>query len=204
MSETARSWFYIDEFQYRAAMVLDLRIAKREDLATIGTQMQVLVASQQGRHRISMDYPPEDDIELAATRIRPLFNQDDPVYHGHVMKGIGYLAQAAPQPQRDFIKLGRKAWAAHDRSTRWSLAVSEGGHDFSKMRTDREIARDFIYADLVHADAEARARLRLIPRSERLLAATTWVTDAIKLTEVTRRLIIDLTDAGCLAARSSG
>jgi hypothetical protein len=64
------------------------------------------------------------------------------------------------------------------------------------LRTDRQIARDFLYGDLVHADAEARRRLRIVPYDERLLAAVVWVAKAIRLTQATKQLIIDLEDGG--------
>lgn len=53
----------------------------------------------------------------------------------------------------------------------------------------------------MHADAEARLRLRNVPREERLLAALSWVGDVITLTQATKQAIVDLQDAGCLAAR---
>lgn len=45
----------------------------------------------------------------------------------------------------------------------------------------------------MHADPEARKRLRHISEDERLFAAVVWVADATKL--ATEQLIIDLTDA---------
>lgn len=201
----SKHWFTIDEFRDRAERVLSSRIAQREDLATIGSTMQLLLSAQQGRHQISFEYPPIEDIESAAARIRPLFLERDPVFHGKVANAISGLAQGAPDEQRAVIKVCKKAWVAHEGSSRWQMISSrvEGPPLMDRMRTDREIARDFIYGDLVHADAEARARLRHIPMEDRLLATTTWITDAIRLAEATRRLIIDLTDAGSLSPRPS-
>ncbi len=70
------------------------------------------------------------------------------------------------------------------------------------MRTDRQIARDFLYGKLVHADPEARQRLRSVPENEQLLAAVVWVADATRLTQATKQLIIDLQDGGYFTSRS--
>ena len=56
----------------------------------------------------------------------------------------------------------------------------------------------------MHADAGARRRLCHISAEARLLAAVARVTDATRLTLAAKRLIIDSTDAGALAARPHG
>lgn len=72
-----------------------------------------------------------------------------------------------------------------------------------EMRNDRQIAHDFLYGYLVHHDVDARERLKGVPEAERLIAATVWAADAIKLTLATRQLIIDLRDGGYLSPRPS-
>ena len=126
------------------------------------------------------------------------------MYHGKVATAIGALAQGAPQSTRDTVKQLKRAWQDNHDSYRWSFGAAASVGDRpgpAELRTDRQIARDFLYGDLVHADVDARQRLRMMPEEERLQAATVWVAEAVRLTEATRRLIIDLQDAGCLVPR---
>lgn len=196
-------WFTLDEFLDRAERVLTSEIARRADLATVGTTMKLIVSLADGvPSQMIREVPREADVESAAARVRPLFLQDDPVHHGKVTNAMGGLAQSAPEPQRQAIKQLKKTWQDMDTGYRWSVAVNVGAPpEPEQHRTDRQIARDFVYGDLVHADPEARQRLRLIPEGDRLLAAVVWVADAIRRTQATKQLIVDLKDAGYLTPR---
>jgi len=205
MSEAGEAWFTLDQFHDRAQRVLDCRIAQREDLATLGTQIHVLLSVQQGRHQVTWEAAGEEEIESAAVRIRPLFLKDETVFHAKVMNALLHLTQQGPDSHRALLREGKKAWAGHKGGYRWKMtsAIVDGPPLMGRMLSDREIARDFMYGDLVHADPDARARLKHVPMEDRLWAAASWITDAIKLTETTRRIIIDLIDAGALASRPS-
>ena len=197
-------WFTIDEFLDRAALVLDSEIARREDLATLGSTMNLVASVQKGETtwRMERSVPPDFLIESAATRVRPLFTNDDPVFHGRVTNALlGLLTDTTPASVKQGLRSLKKAWAQDEDHYRWSLGIATAGDPPGQMRTDRQIARDWLYGDLVHADAEARRRLRNVPRHERLLAALSWVSDVIKLTQATKQACVDLRDAGCLAPR---
>lgn len=120
------------------------------------------------------------------------------------MKAISGLARDHPSDHQAVIRPLRDAWRSFEKNHRWSLGVATevSGLD-GAMRTDRQIARDFLYGGLVHADPDARQRLTDVSVEDRLIAAVVWVTDTIRLTEATRRLILDLKDAGALAPRPS-
>ncbi|QXG77484.1 hypothetical protein KUM42_08265 [Modestobacter sp. L9-4] len=202
--QIGRWWYTLDEFLDRAERVLSSEIARREDLATVGTTMKLIASVLDGavRWSIQRQVPREADIESAATRVRPLFLQDDPVFYGKVTNAIGGLARSAGNEHKATIKALKEAWRTFDKSYRWAVAVSkEPNFTAGQFRNDRQIARDFLYGDLVHADADARQRLANISPEERLLAAVVWVADATRLTLATKQLIVDLTDAGALAAR---
>lgn len=196
-------WSTLDEFVGRADRVLSSSIAQRQDLATVGTTMNLIASLSEGgtSWRIEYGYPPEADIESAATRVRPLFLNDDPIFHGKVTNAMGGLAQGAPQLQQELVKVLKKSWQAHDKGYRWAFATSKNPHLAGAWRNDRQIARDFLYGELVHADADARRRLRYVPESERLQAAVVWVADAIRLTQATKQLYVDLKDGQYLTKR---
>ena len=207
MGRVAGWWFTLGQFMARAERVLSSEVAQREDLATIGTTMRLIASLSKGGASWSMEFGslPEAEVESAATRVRPMFLESDPVFHGKVMNAMGGLAQGAPQLQQELIKSLRNAWQSHERSYRWAMTSSKAPTSMGAevWRTDRQIAQDFLYGDLVHADPEARRRLRHISESERLRAAVVWVGDAVRLTQATKQLYVDLRDGGCLTSRPS-
>ncbi len=198
-------WVTLDQFLDRAERVLSCELARREDLATVGTSGKFIASLAKGQPVVwSMErsHPPESDVESAAARLRPLFLQDERVQYGRVTNALGALAQGAPEPQRELVKLLKKAWEQHETGYRWAIGSTRSGGS-REMRNDRQIARDFLYGDLMHADAAARQRLRGVPQGERLVAATAWAADAIKLTLATKQLVVDLRDGGYLSPRPS-
>ncbi len=203
----ARWWFVLEEFDYTAERVLTSEIARRQDLATVGTTMNLIASMVDGvpGYRIQRERPRISDIEAAAARVRPLFLESDATYHGNVTAAMSGLAKAASAPaeQMDMIKALKKAWQNHDKGYRWALGANVGSLPTKdQLRTDRQIAHDFVYGNLVHADPEARERLRLIPVDDRLFAAVVWVADATRRTLATKQLIVDPTEAGHLPSRS--
>lgn len=197
-------WFLVDQFLDRAARVLDSEIARRDDLATVGTTMKIIASVSAGvtSFQLARERPPVADIESAAARVRPLFARDDAVFHENVTGAIGALAQNAPAETLEVVKTVRKAWQEVEGASRWEVASSLSPlPDAERSRTDRQIARDFLYGDLVHADPKARQRLIGISPDERLMAAVVWVADATRLTLATKQLIIDLRDGGYLTPR---
>ena len=196
-------WYTIDQFMGRADRVLNSSIARRQDLATVGTTLNLIASLSDGETswQISYSNPPEADIESAAVRVRPLFLDQDPVHYGRVTNAMAGLAQSAPQRERDLIKVLKKAWRCHDEGYRWAMTSSGDAGGSGVWRNDREIARDFLYGELVHADVDARRRLRHVPESARLQAAVVWVADSIRLTQATKQLCVDLIDGGYFTKR---
>lgn len=111
-------------FRERADIVLSCDLARRIDLATLGTQMTLLL-TEEGTGSIALrGLPPESEIEVAATRLRPIFLQDDEVHHGKVLGALGLLAPAQEHPT---IKALRGHWKDLPNSRYWSIATSRGG-----------------------------------------------------------------------------
>lgn len=201
----AHWWFTLDEFMDRAAIVLNSEIARTQDLATAGSTMQLIASVKDGSTswRIQYEQPPETQIESAVARARPLFLEKDPVFHDKITKALGGLIRdGAPEQAQATVKALKKGWQGHDKSHRWSLAVSANTVLNGQWRTDRQIAHDFIYGELLHANADARQRLKHVPIDERLRAALVWVADATRLTQATKQLYVDLEDAGYLITRT--
>jgi hypothetical protein len=120
------------------------------------------------------------------------------------MAAISGLANAASAPEQRMKTIkALKGVAEPRKGYRWALGANVGSLPTKEqLRTDRQIAHDFVYGDLVHADPKARKRLRMIPEDDRLFAAVVWIADATRRTLATKQLIADLTEAGHLPSRS--
>jgi len=148
--------------------------------------------------RIEREHPPIEEIEQGASRVRPLFLEQEEVHHMKVLKALGLLSKDAGPPHQEVVKQLRQAWRSFPTSSRWGLAVATAVDDFgtAPFRSDRAIAWDWLYGDLLHADPDRRQRLRHVPDTERIMAGLLWVKDAILLTRATQQLITDLEQTG--------
>jgi hypothetical protein len=184
-------------FRERADIVLSCDLARRIDLATLGTQMTLLL-TEEGTGSIALrGLPPESEIEVAATRLRPIFLQDDEVHHGKVLGALGLLAPAQEHPS---IKALRGHWKDLPNSRYWSIATSRGvpTGEAASHRTDREIAGDWLYGHLVHHDPARRERVKHVPHTARVQAGLLWAKDGILLTAATLRYLDCLHEARSL------
>jgi hypothetical protein len=200
---SARSWFRLREFQDRVRIVMDSVIARQADVATLGTTMRIIAeVGRPGVGSIAWDHPPVEAIEQAAARLRPIFLENEEVFYFKVMTSIGYLAQGASTENRQVIAALRSAWKELTDGMYWSLAVAADaeGRESAPMHSDRQIATDWLYGDLVHADPKRRRRIRHVPEGYRILAGLLWAKDGILLTRATQQLIVDLEDRGELSS----
>ncbi len=148
-------WLTLDQFLDRAERVLSCELARREDLATVGTSGKFVASLAEGQPVVwSMErsHPLESDVESAATRLRPLFLQDERVQYGRVTNALDALAQGAPEPQRELVKLLKKAWKQHETGYRWAIGSTRS------------------------AAAEAREKCATIVRSPATSCTATWCT----------------------------
>lgn len=97
----------------------------------------------------------------------------------------------------------RKQWTAFDQTHYWAAGVSVPSKEHkSGLRTDRQIAEDYIYGKLVHRDPQRLKRLEYLNESTMEQAAVLWAKDGILLAEQTCRLIQKLIDDGHLGRPS--
>lgn len=199
----SQSWQTLDWFEQRATTVLRTAIAQRDDLNRLGVEFSIEMTAD-GRGRLERSRPEEDHIVAAAAKIRPLILERDPVYHGKVMNALGFLAQQAPEPEREKIAGLRKAWQTITTQVRWYLIVGDVAGTWQSQRmSDRDIAMNWLYADVIHATAENQKAIAHISEDERLYCGLVLVRDGVVLTMNTRRLIAHLDTSGHLTARST-
>jgi hypothetical protein len=195
------AWSRLRQFQDRAAIVMESDLARRADMATLGTTVTVLldVDGSPGAGRLLRERPPLAELDQAASRLRPIFLEQEEVHHAKVTKSLGMLATGTPDETRAVIKELRKAWQTLPGSMYYSVGSARGpAVEGTVMRTDRQIALDYLYGELVHADRERIERLKFLPEGEKYIAALLWTKDGLLLTRATQQLITDLEADGAL------
>lgn len=196
------AWKRLRRFQDRAERLFDSAIAKRADLATLGTTMQILMKAESGSATITQEHPPIEEIEAAASKLRPIFLQDEDVHYYKVLSALGYLTRSASAEARKSVASCRSSWKRVTDSNYWAVEAAKG-EDFADrmpLTWDRQIARDWLYGYLVHDDEEAQHRLRLLGEREKIMAGLLWVKDGLLLVRGTYQLVRDLEDAGELGS----
>ena len=168
VTQASEWWVTLDQFLDRAERVLSCELARREDLATVGTSGKFIASLAEGQPVVwSMErsHPPESDVESAAARLRPLFLQDERVQHGRVTNALG--AQGTGAGSTGATTRTRQVAEECVEAARYWLPLVTWKYPqrrVGRVRNDRQIAHDFLYDDLVHAADDARQRLRGVPR----------------------------------------
>ncbi|MET7424970.1 hypothetical protein [Dactylosporangium sp. NPDC005555] len=140
---------------------------------------------------IIQQLPPEEVVESAAARVRPLILNEDPTFHAKVTSALGYLLRAASAPQdvMDDLKGLRAEWAKikpKGQDVRgYSLERSVAGSGVSERLADNVLGFAWIYGDLIHNDTERLAPTRSFGVVERFRAAVPLIAQIMMLTIAT-------------------
>ncbi len=149
------------------------------------------------------EYPPEEQVESAAARIRPLLLEDDDTHFSKAIAALKYFARegGAPDRIRDGLKAFNKTWmaAASEKSVRLTYEVRiKQGEAPEESMNDRRLAFAWIYGDVVHADAERRDSAGVFGVEERFYGAVPLVAQIMVLTIDTLKIIEQLHGAKAL------
>lgn len=140
------------------------------------------------------EYPPEEQVESAAARLRPLLLERDSTYFAKAINALLYFARedGAEPTAIDALKELRKEWigTASEKSPRLTYEVRiKHGEDPEQSMNDRSLAFAWIYGDVVHADASRRDGADVFGIEERFHGAVPLVAQLMVLTISTVRAI---------------
>ncbi|MFI7492942.1 hypothetical protein ACIBXA_31670 [Micromonospora echinaurantiaca] len=137
------------------------------------------------------EFPPEEQVESAAARVRPLILNDDPTYYAKFFKAAGYFLQAAGAPEavmkelrglkQEWAEIQPKGQGVRGYFVEQSMADSQQSH----RATDNVLGFAWIYGDVVHNDADRLAQTRVFGVKERFRAAVPLVARIMVLTIAT-------------------
>lgn len=147
--------------------------------------------------------PPEELLESAAARVRPLILQNDPIYHGKVLNAISYLVgpqhRSSAKPHLDQLRTMWKrinpnsgeirAYTVQVTRTQTDAVAQTQTNETSDPLTADQLAFAWIYGDTIHADAARQAEGKPFGINERYRAASGIVAELIMNTVATLNLV---------------
>jgi hypothetical protein len=170
----------IDAFVLRARRIEAHSLAQdREQLARLAQRVLTIVPSPSGA-LIREHLPPEEVVESAAARVRPLLLVKEDCSFVSALSSIKYFV---PDPTvRHWVKAVGSEWRSrttesHDARNTMGLQayVTDTSSGASGSMSDVELALAWIYGDVVHADRDRRDKADIFGLAQRYRAAVPLV-----------------------------
>ena len=169
----------VDTFVIRARRIEAHSLAQDTQrlIKLSGGAMEISI--RKGRTFVTFDYPPEEQVESAAARVRPLLLTD--VSMMNVFKSIKSLTSASEDraPIRAWITDGRARWVERTNETPgetgFKAFMSSTTSDESAATDHMQLALAWIYGDVVHHDPKHLERTKRWGVGERFRAAVPLV-----------------------------
>lgn len=164
------------------------------------------------RMTITRRLPADEEVfESLASRVRPLTVKSEPVHYAKVFDAIERLIAEADVEDalRTRLRDLRRYWETSEiqgtQIQEYSVqSVRVDGTEATNMVSDTQLAAAWLYADLVHADAQGPKQEALaLPFRERYAAAVRVFSHMAVLTVKTLQLVESLRDARVLAVDDS-
>jgi hypothetical protein len=148
----------------------------------------VMVDAKNGTETLVQHVPPEEQVESAAARLRPLILNDDPTFYAKFFNAIGFFLNQAQAPEQLMAQLRgfKTEWAAvqpkSDDLRGYEVRRTGPGSGGEERVSDNELAFGWLYGDVVHADADRLAKTRSFGVVERFRPAVPVVARIMVLT----------------------
>ncbi|WP_051844176.1 hypothetical protein [Streptomyces sp. NRRL S-813] len=173
----ARQRANLEQFVLRARRIEAHSLAADWDaLVSLASDPHKLRISEDGQTRIRYEFPPEEVVESAAARVRPLLLETDACGYLKSLKALTYLCRSEPR-DKAWLKAARAEWKARTQEGALGYRVLVGDivtGDTADM-ADQELAMAWIYGDVVHHDTERRQEADPFGLSARFRAAVPLV-----------------------------
>jgi hypothetical protein len=172
-----------------------------QKLASVEMKMQFRVGEEMAV--LVQRFPPEEQVESAAARVRPLILQGDPVHFAQVMIALNYFSKDSDD---DSLKEGvvavKKKWSRIKPRGKDMLGsstqIEDAAGNKSDFLSDNELGFGWIYGDVVHADEDRREATKMHGVAERYKAAVPIVARIMIYTMVSLNLLRHMQKTGLL------
>ncbi|MGW4186311.1 hypothetical protein ACWEK2_29595 [Streptomyces albidoflavus] len=195
----------LEAFVLRARRVEEHSLAADWDALVELTRMSINVRVDRGAVRITYELPPEEVVESAAARIRPILLQKEDCFHMKALSALGHACRAAPQDAA-WIRAARAEWltrvspATRDESGYWVMVANTSTGEESDLDA-HGLAMAWIYGDVVHHDRGRRKEGDAFGLRDRFRAAVPLVAWAMVGTIELLNFVRALNEAGTLNLR---
>ncbi|MFE2262539.1 hypothetical protein [Streptomyces griseosporeus] len=167
----------LEQFVLRARRIEGHSLAADWDtlvsLASAPLKLRIL---EDGEARMRHEFPPEEVVESAAARVRPLLLETDACGYLKSLKAVKYFCKSVPSDLA-WVKAAQAEWKArtHEGTLGYRLMVGDLATGNTANITDQKLAMAWIYGDVVHHDAERLKEADPFGLSSRFRAAVPLV-----------------------------
>lgn len=198
---TARHRAVLGAFVLRARRIEAHSLAadKKALLQLASGRMTVQFRQDEQKAYMTRVLPPEEQLESAAARVRPLVLEKEQTHYAKVLAALGYFARG----NDEFTEILRRIRGGWDKTRPDSkshlgsytqIQNAEGVE--SPMLSDIELAYAYIYGDVVHHDGDRLLRTQMFGVENRYQAAAPIVARLMLLTITLLNLTKKIRDAG--------
>jgi hypothetical protein len=152
----ARHRANLEQFVLRARRIEGHSLAADWDtLVSLASAPLKLRISEDGEARMRQEFPPEEVVESAAARVRPLLLETDACGYLKSLKAVTYFCKSVPSDVA-WTKAAKAEWKArtHEGVLGYRLMVGDLATGDTADMADQKLAMAWIYGDVVHHDAE--------------------------------------------------
>ncbi|OZE81413.1 hypothetical protein CH298_27040 [Rhodococcoides fascians] len=194
---------YLIAFVLRARRVKAHSMYRDLEMVQRVGRVELRVEKDPGGVWLVQDLPPEEVVESAAARLRPLILQDEEAHHGKMLNALKRFLRGVtlpdvpggpPTDSLAFLDGLKSEWSEFDPNGRTAQAYSVQSGRLSDGRTsdtlaDNVLAFAWIYGDVVHGDAERLRETEQHGVKERFRAAAPLVCRLMEMTVSTLHVI---------------
>lgn len=142
-----------------------------------------------GKQYLSQTLPPEEVVESAAARVRPLILQEDPVYWAKALKAIGFLTREYESNIGEILSHLKAYWQSVNpkpgEARGYVLLLKSASDEDTSSIIDSDLGMSWFYGDVVHADRKRREAGAKFGIDERYRAAVMLVSGNMMCAKMT-------------------
>lgn len=182
-------------FKRRAEEVFTCTLALREDALNLGQQLHVTVSVDEETGQTSVTelrqvIPPKEHVAYALTLLRPMTLKSDRLAWAKVLDALEQFSGTAAKAHSEQIAELRTAWTTYParRMRIMQAPIDPTNGDPTVDVWDNEIARKFLYGDLVHGDDNAEL-LDALGSDQVIFSAAAMASDGFMLVNNTYQVM---------------
>ncbi|MFJ3728842.1 hypothetical protein ACIPYQ_40650 [Streptomyces sp. NPDC090045] len=178
------------EQRHRSNLEAFVLRARRVEKHSLAADWEKLVALGAGSLTVTVtgkqvvvrqELPPEELVESAVARVRPLLLKEDPCGYLKALAAVGYFCRDLPGETSE-VKAKRTEWQARTKpaaDSGYTVMLANTTTGQTASLTDHDLAWAWIYGDVVHHDLKKRRDADPFGLAERFRAAVPLITWAM-------------------------